>query len=81
MSYGGVTFDPKESITLFMGMVSGLQFNNDTYGKCFYIVTDTLGFYDIFVTDFAAIFTTYNFYQFFVYDPTHLGGNLLAVYE
>lgn len=80
-TYGDVTFDPRSMKTFFMGLVSGLQFNNNTYGKCFYIVTDTLGFADYFQQDFANLFVTFNFYQLFVYDTVHVTGNLLATYE
>ena len=81
VTYGDVTFDPASAKTFFMGLVSGLQFNSDTFGKCFYITTDTLGFVDYFQADFTTVFDTYNFYQLFVYDTTHFTGNMLAVYE
>ena len=81
MSYAGVTFNPRDPRTFFLGLTAGLQFNNNTYGKCFYTVVDTLSFYDYFVKDFNKLFVNYNFYQFFVYDPTHVFGNVVAVYE
>ena len=38
-------------------MVAGLQFNNDTYGKCFYSMVDTVNFVDYIERDFAKITT------------------------
>jgi hypothetical protein len=31
-----------------LGLVSGLQYNNNTFGKCFYSVMDTVKFVDYF---------------------------------
>lgn len=43
-TYNGVTFDPKNPVSLPLGMVAGLQFNNKTFGRCFYLVLDTIDF-------------------------------------
>lgn len=80
-TYNGVTFDPTDVRTFVLGAVAGLQYNNNTYGKCFYAAVDTVNFLDYFEKDFKRLFTEYNFYSLMVYDPTHFYGNIVAAYE
>lgn len=80
-TFNGVTFNPKDERTFVLGLVAGLQFNNKTYGKCFYASVDTVNFLDYFARDLERLFTEYNFYSLIVYDPTHFYGNLMACYE
>jgi hypothetical protein len=47
-TFNGVTFNPSDQRTFVLGMVAGLQFNNATYGKCFYASVDTVNFLDYF---------------------------------
>lgn len=64
-----------------LGLVSGLQYNNNTFGKCFYATVDTVSFADYFQQDVEAFFSEGDFYQILVYDPVRFTSNALAVYE
>ena len=48
----GITFNTEDSKVFVLGMVAGLQYNDDTYGKCFYTGIDTLNFLDYFKRDY-----------------------------
>lgn len=48
----GYTFDISSWKSFPLGVVSGLQYSNDTWGKCFYAMVDTVNFADIFEQDF-----------------------------
>jgi hypothetical protein len=67
--------------SLPLGIISGLQYNDNTFGKCFYSMVDTVNFYDIFMADYEAFATEGNFYQLFVYDPLRLSSNVAALFE
>jgi hypothetical protein len=67
--------------SFFLGAVAGLQYNTDTFGKCFYAMVDTVNFYDYFVADFNALVTDGSYYNLFVYDPTRFSSNLAALAE
>lgn len=67
--------------SLPLGVVAGLQYNTDTFGKCFYAMVDTVNFYDIFVADVEALFSEWNFYTLIVYDPVRFASNLAALNE
>ena len=64
-----------------LGVVAGLQYNQDTYGKCFYAMVDTVGFYDFFLQDYQLLLTEANFYNLLVYDPIRFSSNLAALFE
>lgn len=80
-TFNGVTFDPHEPETFALGTVAGAQFDNNTYGKCFYAMVDTMNFVDYITRDVARIMTTYNWYTPLVYDPIHFYGNIMASYQ
>ena len=67
--------------SLPLGVVAGLQYNTETFGKCFYAMVDTVNFYDFFMADVQLLLTEMNFYQLFVYDPIRLSSNVAALYE
>ena len=64
-----------------LGAVSGMQYQNNTFGQCFYSVADTLSFGEYFKADWISFITTGEFYQMVVYDPIRLLSNYLALYE
>lgn len=64
-----------------LGVVSGLQYNNQTWGKCFYSVADTIKFVDYLQADYENLLTEGDFYQLLVYDPMRMLSNYLALYE
>lgn len=73
--------EPYHWKSLPLGIVAGLQYNDNTFGKCFYSMVDTVNFYDIFMADKEALATEGNFYQLFVYDPLRLSSNIAALFE
>jgi hypothetical protein len=73
--------EPYHWKSLPLGVVAGLQYNSDTFGKCFYAMVDTVNFYDFFQADLNLLLTEGNFYQLFVYDPLRLSSNLAALSE
>jgi hypothetical protein len=75
------TIDTKSWKSFFLGGVVGLQYNDNTFGKCFYAMVDTVNFYDYFVADVNALITDGNFYNLFVYEPTRFASNLAALAE
>lgn len=77
----GYTFDTTSWKSFPLGVVSGLQYNNNTFGKCFYAVVDTINFADYFQQDVENLLTEGDFYQLIVYDPIRLLSNYLALYE
>jgi len=79
--HNGVYFNPKDQRTFALGVVAGLQFNNDTYGDCFYAVVDGINTVDNLQRDFARILQTYRFFDVAVYHPTRVAGNMAAIYE
>lgn len=64
-----------------LGVVSGLQYADNTFGGCFYAVADTLQFVKFFKEDWENFITTFAYYPLFVYDPIRLLSNYLALYE
>ena len=75
------TIYPHEWQALPLGVVSGMQYQNNTFGQCFYAVADTLNFVKYFEADWINFITTGDFYQMVVYDPIRLLSNYLALYE
>jgi hypothetical protein len=75
------TIHTKSWKSFFLGGVVGLQYNDNTFGKCFYAMVDTVNFYDYFVADANALITDGNFYNLFVYEPTRFASNLAALFE
>ena len=73
--------DTKSWKSFFLGAVAGLQYNKDTFGKCFYAMVDTVNFYDFFVADYKLLVEEGNFYNLFVYDPVRFTSNLAALFE
>ena len=73
--------EPYHWKSLPLGVVAGLQYNTETFGKCFYAMVDTVNFYDFFVADLNALMTEGNFYQLFVYDPIRFSSNVAALFE
>lgn len=76
-----IDINPYHWKSLPLGFIAGLQYNNETFGKCFFAMTDTVGFYDYFVADVNLLLTEGNFYQLFVYDPLRLSSTLAALSE
>jgi hypothetical protein len=64
-----------------LGMISTLQYNNQSWGKCFYAMVDTTQFIDYFQADLERFLTEFDFYNLFFYDPIHFLSNYLALYE
>ena len=62
-------------------MVAGLQYNNNTWGKCFFSTYDTVMFLDNFVQDYYNMINYGNFYSLLIYDPIRFLSNYFAVYE
>lgn len=77
----GVEIDLEDPTSLALGFVAGLQLNQDTFGKCFYVTMDTIGFTEYFYRDYRKLIEEYNWYNLLVYDVVHFNGNLVAVYE
>ena len=74
-------FDTTSWKSLPLGVISGLQYSNATWGKCFYAMVDTLNFVDYFQADITNLFENYDFYSLMVYDPIHFLSNYLVLYE
>lgn len=72
---------PHEWQSFPLGVVSGLQYDNNTFGSCFYAVADTLNFVQYFKEDWINFITTFAYYPLLVYDPIRLLSNYLALYE
>jgi hypothetical protein len=81
ISVNNFDLDPYNLRSFPLGVVAGLQYNNDTFGKCFYAMVDTVNFYDFFMADLNALVTELNFYQLLVYDPIRFQSNVAALYE
>ena len=73
--------DTKSWKSFPLGMISALQYNNQSWGKCFYAMVDTTNFVDYFQADLERLTTEFDFYQLLVYDPIHFLSNYLALYE
>lgn len=73
--------EPYHWKSLPLGVVVGLQYNQETFGKCFYAMVETVNFYDFFQADLNLLLTEGNFYQLFVYDPLRLSSTLAALTE
>jgi hypothetical protein len=73
--------EPYHWKSLPLGIVAGLQYNTETFGKCFYAMVDTVNFYDFFVADLELLVTEMNFYNLVVYDPIRFSSNVAALYE
>ena len=58
-----------------------MQYNQQTFGNCFYSVLDTVNFFQYFQDDVEALLTEFDFYNLLVYDPIRFLSNYLAVYE
>ena len=68
------TIDTKSWKSFFLGAVTGLQYNGNTFGKCFYAMVETVNFYDYFQADINALIYDGNFYNLFVYEPTRFAS-------
>jgi hypothetical protein len=79
--FNSYTIYPHQWQSFPLGVVSGLQYNNQTWGKCFYAMADTIKFVGYLEKDYEALFTEGDFYQLMVYDPIRLLSNYLALYE
>lgn len=73
--------DTKSWKSFFLGSVVGMQYNDRTFGKCFYAMVDTVNFADYFKADAQALMTEGNFYDLLVYDPVRFASNLAALFE
>ena len=73
--------DTKSWKSFFLGSVVGMQYNDRTFGKCFYAMVDTVNFADYFKADAQALVTEGNFYDLLVYDPVRFTSNLAALFE
>lgn len=80
-TYNDYTIYPQSWKSFPLGVVSGLQYNNQTWGKCFYSVADTIKFVDYLQKDFENLMKDGDFYQLIVYDPMRMLSNYLALYE
>ena len=77
----GKEIDTKSQKSFFLGAVVALQYNDKTFGKCFYAMVDTVNFADYFKADAQALFAEGNFYDLLVYDPVRFTSNLAALFE
>lgn len=77
----GVIIDVLDWKSLPLGIVASLQYDNKTWGKCFYSTMTTVNFIDLMEADFQAFLTEFDFYTIFVYDPIQFLGYYLATYE
>ena len=74
-------FDTQSWESLPLGMISALQYNNQTFGSCFYATVDLLNFIEIFQKDLENLFNELDFYGLLVYDPIHFLDSYFVVYE
>lgn len=81
VTYNNVTFDPRNQKTFVLGMIAGLQFTTETYGKCFYSAVDTVNFIDYIERDIQQITIDWQWFVALVYNPTHFFSNLMASYQ
>lgn len=77
----GVVVNTTDPRSMVLGMVSALQYNNQTWGQCFYTTTATLSFTDYFSADLTDFLDNGNYYNLMVYDPIRFISNLLACYQ
>lgn len=77
----GYTIYPSAWQSAPLGFISGLQYDDSTFGSCFYATVDTLNFVEYFEQDVANFLSEGDFYQLFVYDPVRFLSNYLALYE
>ena len=73
--------DTKSWKSFMLGSVVGLQYNDQTFGKCFYAMVDTVNYVDYFKADAQSLLTEGNFYDLLVYDPIRFTSNLAALFE
>lgn len=74
-------FDTQDWKSLPLGAISALQYDNQTFGSCFYATVSLLDFVDIFQKDIENLLTEYDFYGLLVYDPIHFLDAYFVVYE
>ena len=75
------TIDTKSWKSFFLGSVVGLQYDDKTFGKCFYAMVDTVNYADYFKADAVSLVTEGNFYDLLVYDPIRFSSNVAALFE
>ena len=80
-SIGGVKIDATVPTSFVLGWAAGMQYKPNFAGPCFYTVVDTDNSLNYFVTDWYNFVNYYQWYNLFVYEPTHFYANLVAVYE
>ena len=76
-----VTFDARNQNVFILGMIAGLQFTTETFGKCFYSAVDTINFIDYIEKDIKSITLDWQWFVALVYNPTHFASNVMASYQ
>jgi hypothetical protein len=74
-------FDTQDWKSLPLGAISALQYDNQTFGSCFYATVSLLDFVTIFEKDIENLLNEYDFYGLLVYDPIHFLDAYFVVYE
>ena len=74
-------FDTKNPQSFVLGAIVALQYNNQSFGSCFYSTVDLINFVDIFKKDIENLMNEYDFYGLLVYDPIHFLDTYFVVYE
>jgi len=64
-----------------LGVISGLQYDNSSFGSCFNSMILTTNFATYFENDLLNLVTNGDYYNLAVYDPIHLSRNIVVVYE
>ena len=58
-----------------------MQYTDDSPSDCFYTATDTLASFNYIKIDVDNLLSKGQFYPLLVYDPIHIYGNLMSLYE
>ncbi len=79
----GVEINLEDARSLLLGIVGGMQLNDNTFGACFYTQLDMIDFTEYMSADWQKLKASPfdSWYNFLVYDMVHLNGNLVASYE
>jgi hypothetical protein len=64
-----------------LGIVAGLQYNNNTWGQCFITTIEVVKFQDYFQQDWDSLINYGDYYSLLVYQPIRLVSVLLVAYD
>ena len=81
ITVGAYTFNASSYLAFPLGLVAGMQYNNNTLGNCFYATYVSVQFVDYFQNDLEMLVSSGDFFNLMVYDPVHLLSNIFAAYE